>query len=353
MMIPFSRRLVARSFCLRLIAAVGIFSATQALANEDKSASTGASAAAIVAKNIEQFLADLSSTDYRTREDATRQLSKAGSEAVGEVGRVAGGEDLEAAFRAVRILQAMVVSDDEILESQALAALEQLAARGASSTKDLAIDALEVHHLARQERTIARLRQLCAEVIVSGTELSSIEIPITGGSFLAVTISASKWRGSPADFALLKQLPNLYQVRIYGVPVDDKSADALAALKPPGYISLFGTGISDSAHAMLLEKFPPPNTTIDRRGSAFLGVGGTFDPTVNGCEVTKVVPNSPADQVGLLPGDKILSVDGQPLQAFSDLTSLIGKKEAGESATLQIRRGNDELAKTVKFANWQ
>jgi hypothetical protein len=321
-------------------------------ADEKVTVSTGSdSVAASAPENVKRLVAELSSSDYRTREDATKQLAKAGSEAVAAVGKVAAGEDLEAAFRAVRILQVMVLSDQSDIEFPALAILEQLAAREASSTKDLASDALEMHRVARQARTIARLRRLGAEVGIAGTEFSGTEVTLTGNEFIAVIIANSKWRGTPADFALLKQVPNLYHVNIYGVRVDDEMAGVLASLNRPSLISLFGTGISDSAYAMLVEKFPPPETKIDRRGTAFLGVMGTIE--FNVCEIKEVKPGTPAERAGLLAGDRILSCDGQALQDFPELTRIIATKQAGESVTLQIERGGQEIAKKVTFGEWK
>lgn len=336
---------------LAVVAALLICFAAKIGAEENTAVSSGSNAAAAAAaENAKRLAAGLSSPDYRTREEATQKLSKAGPEAVAEVGKVAGGEDLEAAFRAVRILQSMVLSDDLAVETQAAAILRELAGREPSSTSDLAADALEMHRVRLQERSIARLRQLGAEVGLAGVDYSGVEYPLRVNDYLAITIGAAKWRGNSADFALLKQVPNIYQLSIYGVHVDDGMAAVLSELNHPRMICLFGTGISDSAHESLVKRLPK-TTTIDRRGSAFLGVKGVIE--ANLCEIREISADSPAERAGLMPGDRILTCDGHAVEDFQKLTRLIAAKQAGDSAMLQISRGGNEITKKVTFAEWK
>ncbi len=55
----------------------------------------------------------------------------------------------------------------------------------------------------------------------------------------------------------------------------------------------------------------------------------TFPPVIG-----KVVPGTPAAQAGMLPGDTILSVNGQRVQQFSDLQDIVGKLIAGDKSKL-------------------
>src|SRR5579884_3291944 len=54
----------------------------------------------------------------------------------------------------------------------------------------------------------------------------------------------------------------------------------------------------------------------------------TFPPVIG-----KVVPGTPAAQAGMLPGDTILSVNGQRVQQFSDLQDIVGKLIAGDKSS--------------------
>ena len=57
------------------------------------------------------------------------------------------------------------------------------------------------------------------------------------------------------------------------------------------------------------------------------GLGEPTFPAVIG----KVVPGSPAAVAGLRPGDTIVSVNGRPVQLFSDLQNVVGKAIAGDN----------------------
>ena len=71
-----------------------------------------------------------------------------------------------------------------------------------------------------------------------------------------------------------------------------------------------------------------------------LGYAGLAPPVP--AEVPSVIPGSPAQQAGLEPGDRILSVDGHPVRHFYDLMKLVGDR-AGQDITLEIQRGARRL----------
>lgn len=61
---------------------------------------------------------------------------------------------------------------------------------------------------------------------------------------------------------------------------------------------------------------------------------------------------SPAAQAGILPGDRILEIDGEPVESFKDIALKIalgtGRAADGSpAATLKIRRGNEEFVREV------
>jgi PDZ domain len=72
---------------------------------------------------------------------------------------------------------------------------------------------------------------------------------------------------------------------------------------------------------------------------AWLGVQTTTSATgVVGATVELVEPGGPAERAGVLPGDVITEVDGQPITTSSDLASALGAKAPGEQMQLQIDR---------------
>jgi hypothetical protein len=333
---------------LPVAALLAVITATFARGDENRTVSTAPrSANAKDPESVKRLVADLSSADYRTREDATEQLSKGGAEAVGEVVRAAGADDLEVAFRAVRILQAMLKSEQPEVERQAAAALLQLAEKKTAIVSDVASDALSSYRVILQERAIVELRRLGAKINMYGTEE-----PGTVNDYLSVTLGAAKWRGNKSDFELLKSLPNLYEIGIYGIKVDEDMARVMADLPTkPARFNLFGTRISDAALNIMHEKIRPE--IIYRRNGAMLGVksemGKNGGPT---CIIDSVQPGSAAENAGILAQDEIIAFDGQPISSFEELTSLISTKNPTDTVTLDIRRDGTEIKKKVSLGQW-
>jgi hypothetical protein len=338
-----------RPVCLRIAALLAVMTAISARADENRTVSTGSnSRAAETPESIKRLISDLSSPDYRTREEATQQLSKAGADAVGEVIRAAGADDLEVAFRAVRILQAMLKSDQSAVERQAADALQQLAEQKTAIISDVASDALSSYRVILQERAMVELRRLGAKVNKYDTDE-----PASVNDFLSVTLGAAKWRGDKSDFALLKSLPNLYEIGIYGIKVDEDMARVMADLPTkPAQFNLFGTRISDAALNIMREK---SRAKIVLRNGAMLGVkslsliGRNGGPT---CIIGEVQPGSAAENAGILAQDEILAFDGQPVATFEELTNLISTKNPSDTVTLDIRRDGTEIKKKVVLGQW-
>jgi hypothetical protein len=340
-------QLARRTAWLPIAALLAVITATSALADENLPVSAGSNSTADKApESIKRLVADLSSPEYRTREDATQQLSKAGAEAVGEVVRAAAADDLEVAFRAVRILQSMLKSDQPEVERQAAAALLQLADKKTALASDVASDALSSYRVILQERAIVELRRLGAKVSMYGSDE-----PGSVNDYLSVTFGAAKWRGNKEDFALLKTLPNLYEIGIYGVKIDEDLARVMADLPiKPARFNLYGTRISDAALNIMHEKIRPE--VIFRRNGAMLGVKSRLGVNGPNCVVGSVQPGSAAEKAGIRDEDEILAFDGQTVSSFEELTGLIATKNPSDTVTLDIRRDGVQISKKVSLGQW-
>ncbi len=68
----------------------------------------------------------------------------------------------------------------------------------------------------------------------------------------------------------------------------------------------------------------------------------------DGIMVRAVVENSPAEEAGILPGDIILEVGGQPIHNSADLSNMVNSVEEGTEISLTLLRDGQEVPKTVK-----
>lgn len=59
-------------------------------------------------------------------------------------------------------------------------------------------------------------------------------------------------------------------------------------------------------------------------------------------EVREVVPDSMAASVGIEPGDRIVSVDGQPVSDWEGFTSVVTEKQPGDETSLVVTRSGEE-----------
>jgi predicted metalloprotease with PDZ domain len=58
--------------------------------------------------------------------------------------------------------------------------------------------------------------------------------------------------------------------------------------------------------------------------------------------IERVIPGSPAEKAGLLPGDRILSVDGKEIKRLKDLHDAIAQKGRGKEIIMTIFRDSSE-----------
>jgi serine protease Do len=66
-----------------------------------------------------------------------------------------------------------------------------------------------------------------------------------------------------------------------------------------------------------------------------------------GVILSDVAPHSAAEAAGLQPGDIVLSIDGQKVEAAHELIGLIFAKAVGDEVTLELARGSERLKKKV------
>lgn len=84
---------------------------------------------------------------------------------------------------------------------------------------------------------------------------------------------------------------------------------------------------------------------VDRN---YVGIGITITREPDYLEVTEVTLGGPAEAAGFLPGDIILTIDGEDAKNFSiDMAAEKVRGEEGTSVTITVLRGEEELTFTV------
>lgn len=67
----------------------------------------------------------------------------------------------------------------------------------------------------------------------------------------------------------------------------------------------------------------------------------------DGCRITSVLPESPADKAGLEIDEILVSCDGQPMHSIEDVRRFVAKHQAGDVIELQVLRGDQSLVVPV------
>ena len=232
---------------------------------------------------LDAWVRDLGSADYRARESAMRQLIAAGGESIDPILKASQTDDLEVAFRAVSILQALVDSSDDAIAERADAALTNLAAQKTTVVANLASDAIALYESTRQDRAIEKLRGLGAVMAIN------VDLAEPDNRALFELKINKDFKGAAADWELLKQMPDLTRLTIVNVPVDKAVLKIIGELKQLTMLNLYGTDLSAEDTQKLAALLP--SVRIDRRNGALLGIGGA--PGQTDCRVQLVQPGMP------------------------------------------------------------
>jgi cytochrome c biogenesis protein CcmG, thiol:disulfide interchange protein DsbE len=79
-------------------------------------------------------------------------------------------------------------------------------------------------------------------------------------------------------------------------------------------------------------------------------LGVSIEPGQHGVRVTEVVPGTPAEYVGLLPGDEISRVASNRIATPDQLIAVVGRHAVGDTVDLTVRRAGKSLALRATLA---
>jgi S1-C subfamily serine protease len=122
--------------------------------------------------------------------------------------------------------------------------------------------------------------------------------------------------------------PGIGQGLGLAVPLDATTMAIIGALVAHGRVDRAELGLSGGGRAL-------PPRVADRLGRH------------RGVEVTGVVAGGPAAQAGVRPEDIVVALDGQPVEAISDMQRVLTGDRAGRPIEAQLVRGGEVLAVAV------
>ena len=289
--------------------------------------------------DIQQWIADLDSDLYLTRENAQSKLEEAGVEALDAVTLESQVGSLESATRAINILLFWSESKDRSIRMAALEKLIQLPNRPKESAiaKELLADA-------REEEALEAIVAMGGDHTLQPRNLSGRFI----GQQMAPQVFIGKdWTGGVEGLKHLAAVRRASIVSFHSAPIDDRAIDMLLDLRSVRRFEFYGTkNVSEEATNKLRQRFP--GNQVDVRSGARLGIQGEFGTA----KVINVVEGSAADKAGLKKNDQIVEFEGEKVQDFSVLTSRIAKKEPGDSVELTVVRSREVMKITVTFDTW-
>jgi len=82
------------------------------------------------------------------------------------------------------------------------------------------------------------------------------------------------------------------------------------------------------------------SSTVHIGPTGFLGLGVSDSPDGPGALVQRVLPDAPAAAAGLAPGDRIVSIDNQPVNSATALTNILDQRHPGDTIALGVQSGS-------------
>lgn len=277
------------------------------------------------------YILDLQSDDFQARQKATQELPKFGEQVVEPLLKVTQGDSLEAAVRAILVIEQVYVLGKAGSAGPAEDALEKLTHAKNPSVALRAEEAIDRHADIREKRAVREIRKMggtvklwTPEEIAKTAQGNTVE----PGQVRYVALG-SKWKGGENGLRFIKRVrkfPVLYLIK--GHPIPELAMEDLMKALPA---TQFQTRDSD----------------------AMLGIthmAGIRDR--GGCLVGDVSDGLAAQKAGIRSGDFILQFGGKPVENFDTLVGLIGEKSAGDVVEVVLLRDGQIKTLPVTLSSW-
>lgn len=287
------------------------------------------------ADDLRSWVASLDDIRFAEREKATDSLQAAGAPAVPHLGEALRGESLEAADRAVWVLEQFAASSDRPLQ---LAALEQLVEAERFPAARRRADALLTRF--NEEYCRERFEELGGSFQLKRNRNNALGLVTSA----VVVVDPETWKGSPDDLLILEKLRRLDDLRVAAAMVDDAIARRLAAINGLDQLELIQSQVTVPTVKRL--KADHPNLRVILRSQSMLGI--SFQ-TTGSLVISRIEANTPAEQAGLLPGDVVQAFNGEEVDHFDLLTAHIAQYQPGEIVELAVLRGDETVTAQVEL----
>ncbi len=242
-----------------------------------------------------------------------------------------------AVWRASRL--AVVLPDGEQVEGTL---------RGADAGTDLAAVTFEGGNVPAVQPSQAAQPRVGDFVFAVGREASGL-VQASFGHVGAVAGEWRSWRGGRVE-QLIRLDGGLYP-GLAGAPVADAGGQAIG-IASPAFSRQHGVVLPVSTITRVLAQL----LEHGRVHQGYLGIaaqpvravlGGAG---VDGLLISSVADDAPAAKAGLLVGDVIVSVGGQPVAGIDQLRDALGTAPLGASLPLKVARGGQAVDLTVDVA---
>ena len=274
----------------------------------------------------------LGSPQFAVRAAASRDLARSGPSAVAPLSQAARSEEPEVAARAAAALESLWLQAAAV-EDWPFADAAQDALLDLADTTDnprLALQAeavLTSHDRLLEERAVAEIRRLGGIVKY---RRDSYNTDPDGSQRLIIerVVISSGWTGGEAGLKYVRLLPRVtivYIIREADLPLGADQRLSLAM----------------------------PRTSVQLRGRAYLGVGGSTNFAGGGCDVGQVEPDTAAARAGIKTNDTIISFDNQPVETFEKLIEILKTVELGKTVPVSILRGGVRMELQVTLEDWK
>ncbi|MEC9187619.1 MAG: PDZ domain-containing protein [Planctomycetota bacterium] len=340
------------------------------------------------AQDVQEVLQKLDAGEFSIREAATRQLIEMGPQAIQPISQAIRNGSNEIRTRGIFVLKEIAKTEEIGAPEPARLAIESL--------RDKSTPFLE----RRAAAVIAELNTLReAKTLIFFQERGGVKDnrPVVAGMFVnqagvyALSLNTT-WKGKFEDLNRLQYLTGMVTLELTGEWVNDEIIEVVSAIKHLRQLSirkakitnqtpfllakheqlegfelrycavnddclpalkrfqflaklmLVGTKISPEVAIELEDLFGA--SVVDYRRGGFLGVSCISDNS--GCRVSRVVPESSADKVGIAVGDVIQKINDTQVQTSEQLIEAISAYEIGtEVSVTWLHRGETKVEKAA------